>query len=68
MTEQSKVNSAIDNFKKHQHKQGGSCNTDSIFNKSTSHGKGDCPRKVTSDFAKNFEDIFPNSYKPSWKK
>ena len=68
MADEKKVNSAIDGFKKHQQKQGGSCNTDSIFNHANSHGKGDSPRKVSDKFSKNFEDIFPNSYKPSWKK
>lgn len=68
MSENKKVSSAIDGFRKHQCKQGGSCNTDSIFNSANSHGKGDSPRKVTKDFEKNFEDVFPNSFKPSWSK
>lgn len=68
MSENKKVSSAIDGFRKHQSKQGGTCRTDSIYNSANSHGKGDSPRKVSKVFEKNFEDIFPNAFQPSWQK
>jgi len=62
------VNKAIDNFKKHQSSCGGTCNTDSIFNKKSSAGKGDSPRNVSSKFKNNYDDIFPTGFKPAWMK
>lgn len=63
------TNKAMDNFKKYQSDCGGTCKTDSIYNKnSNTAGKGDSPRNVSSKFKDNYENIFPNSYKPSWMK
>lgn len=68
-SDSSNTNKAIDNFKKHQCRNGNTCNTDSIYNKNTnSAGKGDSPRNISEKFKKNYEDIFPNSFKPSWLK
>ena len=63
---QKKINSAIDGFTKHQKKTGGSVKSDSIFNGVNSSGKGDSPRNVSGEFKKNYEYIFPNSFKPKW--
>ena len=30
-------------------------------------GKGDQPRQVTPKYEKNYLDVFPNSFKPSWQ-
>ena len=30
-------------------------------------GKGDQPRQVTKKYEKNYLDVFPNSFKPSWQ-
>lgn len=62
------VNKAVDGFSKHQKKCGGTCKTDSIFNGSNEYGKGDSPRNISSKFKKNYDSIFPNSFKPSWMK
>lgn len=62
------TNNAIDNFKKHQKKTGGTMKTDSIFNGINDAGKGDSPRNISEKFKKNYEDIFPNSFKPKWMK
>lgn len=63
------TNKAMDNFKKYQSDCGGTCKTDSIFNKNANTtGKGDAPRNVGANFKKNYDSIFPNSYKPSWLK
>lgn len=65
---QKETNSAIDNFKKHQQKTGGTMKTDSIFNGINEAGKGDSPRNVSETFKKNYENIFPNAFKPKWMK
>lgn len=62
------ITKAVDGFKNYQKKNGESCNTDSIFNGVNSHGKGDSPRNLSSKFKSNYEDIFPNSFKPYWQK
>ena len=30
-------------------------------------GKGDQPRQVTKKYEKNYTDVFPNAFKPSWQ-
>ena len=62
------VNKAQDGFKKYCEKSKVKCKTDTIFNDSHSAGKGDIPRNISEDFKSNFDDIFPNAYKPSWQK
>ena len=65
---QKEINKAIDGFTKHQKNTGGSVKSDSIFNGVNEAGKGDSPRSVSDQFKKNYEDIFPNSFKPQWTK
>lgn len=60
------INKAIDGFTKHQKKTGGSVKTDSVFNGVNEAGKGDSPRNISDQFKKNYEDVFPNSFKPKW--
>ena len=60
------INKAIDGFTKHQKNTGGSVKTDSIFNSVNENGKGDSPRNVSDKFKNNYQDIFPDSFKPKW--
>lgn len=62
------VNKAQDNFKNYCKQNQMTCKRDSVFNDSHSAGKGDIPRNISENFKKNFDDIFPNSYKPHWQK
>jgi len=61
-----KINKAVDSFTKEQTSSGATVRKDSIFNGVNSAGKGDAPRNISNTFKQNFEDIFPNSYKPKW--
>jgi len=63
---QKEMNKAIDGFTKHQKNTGGSVKSDSIFNGVNEAGKGDSPRSISDKFKNNYEDIFPNSFKPKW--
>jgi hypothetical protein len=62
------INKAQDGFKKYCDSNKISQKRDTIFNKSSSAGKGDVPRNISDSFKSNFEEIFPNSFKPYWKK
>ena len=63
---QKEMNKAVDGFTKHQKNTGGSVKSDSIFNGVNEAGKGDSPRNISDKFKNNYEDIFPNSFKPKW--
>lgn len=63
---QKEINKAVDGFTKYQKNTGGSVKSDSIFNGVNEAGKGDSPRNVSNQFKKNYENIFPNSFKPKW--
>ena len=60
------VNKAQDGFKEYMKKEGGTVKRDTIFNDSSSYGKGDVPRNISNEYKNNFEDVFPNAYKPKW--
>ena len=62
----SEVNKAQDGFKKHCKDNNMRCTRDTIFNDAHSTGKGDIPRNISNTFKDNFENIFPNAYKPKW--
>lgn len=62
---QKEINKAVDGFTKSQKNCGGSCKSDTIFHVGDA-GKGDSPRNISNKFKKNYENIFPNSYKPKW--
>lgn len=65
---QKQINKAVDGFNKHQKNTGGTSNSDSIFNGINEAGKGDSPRNISGKFKKNYDEIFPNSFKPKWMK
>jgi len=66
---QKEINSAQDNFKKYCKNNKMSCRTDSIYHDANSAGKGDVPRNLNqSTYKKNYDKIFPNSFKPWWSK
>lgn len=62
---QKEINKAVDGFNKYQKNTGGSSKSDSIFHIGDA-GKGDSPRNISNQFKKNYENIFPNSFKPKW--
>ena len=65
--DQKQISQAQDGFKKWCSDNGGSCKSDSLFSGKTTHGKGDVPRNLSKRFRDNYDDIFPNSFKPSWQ-
>jgi hypothetical protein len=46
-----------------------SCNLGdtSIYSGKTDTGKGDNPREVTKQYEENYQEIFPNAFKPKWQ-
>jgi len=62
----SEVNKAQDGFKKYCKDNKMSCKRDTVFNDSHSTGKGDVPRNISEKFKENYNDVFPNAFKPKW--
>ena len=60
--------SAQDGFKNYCKQNKMSCKRDTVFNDSHSAGKGDVPRNISDQFKNNYDDVFPNSFKPKWMK
>jgi hypothetical protein len=60
------VNKAQDGFKKHCKDNKMSCKRDTPFNDAHSTGKGDVPRNISQKFKQNYNDIFPDAFKPKW--
>tara|TARA_Y100001938_G_C7981518_1_gene374639 strand:+ start:310 stop:552 length:243 start_codon:yes stop_codon:yes gene_type:complete len=62
------VNKAQDGFKKYCNDNKMSCKRDTPFNDAHSTGKGDIPRNVSQEFKNNYDEVFPNAFKPQWMK
>lgn len=62
---QKEINKAVDGFAKSQKACGETCKSDSIFHVGDA-GKGDSPRNISGQFKKNYDNIFPNAFKPKW--
>jgi hypothetical protein len=62
---QKEINKAVDGFTKSQKACSGTCKSDSIFHVGDA-GKGDSPRNISNQFKKNYDNIFPNAFKPKW--
>jgi hypothetical protein len=60
--------SAQDGFKKYCKDNNMNCKRDTVFNDANSAGKGDIPRNVSDKFKDNYDEVFPDSFKPKWMK